>query len=52
MEWFITRNHALSEVDDPLARALAAIKPVSSKILLRYMRHVAVKVGERISADI
>ncbi|POM71384.1 Hypothetical protein PHPALM_12058 [Phytophthora palmivora] len=27
------------------------IKPVSSKPLVRYMRHVAVKVGERISQD-
>ncbi|POM71659.1 Hypothetical protein PHPALM_11737 [Phytophthora palmivora] len=51
MEWVIARNHALCEVDDPLTRALAAIKPVSSKTLVRYMRHVAVKVGERISQD-
>ncbi|POM71725.1 Hypothetical protein PHPALM_11670 [Phytophthora palmivora] len=51
MECVIARNHALYEVDDPLTRALAAIKPVSSKPLVRYMRHVAVKVGERISQD-
>ncbi|ETI39564.1 hypothetical protein F443_14852 [Phytophthora nicotianae P1569] len=42
---------ALSEVDDPMTRALAAIKPVSSKTLVKYMRHVASKVGPRISTD-
>ncbi|ETP52020.1 hypothetical protein F442_02918 [Phytophthora nicotianae P10297] len=51
MEWVIARNMALSEVDDPMTRALAAIKPVSSKTLVKYMRHVASKVGSRISTD-
>ncbi|KAL3673203.1 hypothetical protein V7S43_019059 [Phytophthora oleae] len=52
MEWVIVRNHALGEVDDPLTRSLAGIKAVSSKTLLRYMRHVAAKVGESTSQDI
>ncbi|ETM98225.1 hypothetical protein PPTG_19718 [Phytophthora nicotianae INRA-310] len=34
-----------------MTRALAAIKPVSSKTLVKYMRHVASKVGPRISTD-
>ncbi|KAF1773919.1 Zinc finger, BED-type [Phytophthora cactorum] len=51
MEWIVTRNHALSEVDDPLTRSLAAVKPISSKTLMRYMRHVATKVGARIAVD-
>ncbi|OWZ05350.1 hypothetical protein PHMEG_00022579, partial [Phytophthora megakarya] len=33
MEWVISRNMAMSEVDDPMTRTLAAIKPVSSKTL-------------------
>ncbi|KAG2779930.1 hypothetical protein Pcac1_g9795 [Phytophthora cactorum] len=36
MEWIVARNHALSEVDDPLTRSLAAVKPISSKTLIRY----------------
>ncbi|KAG3246644.1 hypothetical protein PI124_g8646 [Phytophthora idaei] len=51
MEWIVARNHALSEVDDPLTRSLAAVKPISSKTLMRYMRHVAAKVGARIAVD-
>ncbi|KAL4141248.1 hypothetical protein PRNP1_014370 [Phytophthora ramorum] len=51
MEWIVVRNHALSEVDDPLTRSLAALKPISSKILIRYMHHVAGKVGARIAVD-
>ncbi|KAF1786083.1 Ribonuclease H-like domain [Phytophthora cactorum] len=35
MEWIVARNHALSEVDDPLTRSLAAVKPISSKTLMR-----------------
>ncbi|RLN26561.1 hypothetical protein BBJ28_00020421 [Nothophytophthora sp. Chile5] len=49
MEWVIARNHPLAEVDDPLTRGLASVKPVSSKTLLRYMRHVSAKVVEHIS---
>ncbi|ETO59098.1 hypothetical protein F444_22528 [Phytophthora nicotianae P1976] len=49
MEWVM--NMAPSEVDDPMTRALAAIKPVSSKTLVKYMRHVASKMGSRISTD-
>ncbi|KAG3198854.1 hypothetical protein PC128_g5713 [Phytophthora cactorum] len=51
MEWIVARNHALSEVDDPLTRLLAAVKPILSKTLMRYMRHVAAKVGARIAVD-
>ncbi|KAG3197109.1 hypothetical protein PC129_g24573 [Phytophthora cactorum] len=51
MEWIFARNHALSEVDVPLTRSLAAVKPISSKTLMRYMRHVAAKVGARIAVD-
>ncbi|KAF1791997.1 Ribonuclease H-like domain [Phytophthora cactorum] len=51
MEWIVARNHALSEEEDPLTRSLAAVKPISSKTLMRYMRHVAVKVGARIAVD-
>ncbi|KAG6942140.1 hypothetical protein JG688_00018298 [Phytophthora aleatoria] len=51
MEWIIVRNQALSEVDDPLTRSLAAVQPVSSKTLVRYMRHVAATVGARIAVD-
>ncbi|KAF1793677.1 Ribonuclease H-like domain [Phytophthora cactorum] len=51
MEWIVARNHALSEVDDPLTRSLAAVKPISSKTSMRYMRHVAAKVGARIAVD-
>ncbi|KAG3084560.1 hypothetical protein PC121_g5373 [Phytophthora cactorum] len=51
MEWIVARNHALSEVDDLLTRSLAAVKPISSKTLMRYMRHVAAKVGARIAVD-
>ncbi|ETM30846.1 hypothetical protein L914_21478 [Phytophthora nicotianae] len=51
MEWVLVRNMPLSEVDDPMTRALAAIKPVSSKTLVKYMRHVADKVGKRIETD-
>ncbi|KAG3008832.1 hypothetical protein PC121_g16768 [Phytophthora cactorum] len=51
MEWIVARNHALSEVDNPLTRSLAAVKPISSKTLMRYMRHVVAKVGARIAVD-
>ncbi|KAG2768906.1 hypothetical protein Pcac1_g19930 [Phytophthora cactorum] len=51
MEWIVAWNHALSEVDDPLTRSLAAVKPISSKTLMWYMRHVAAKVGARIAVD-
>ncbi|OWZ08719.1 hypothetical protein PHMEG_00018695 [Phytophthora megakarya] len=51
MERVISRNMALSEVDHPMTHALAAIKPVSSKTLVKYMRNVASKVGMRIAAD-
>ncbi|EEY66471.1 uncharacterized protein PITG_17085 [Phytophthora infestans T30-4] len=34
-----------------MTRALAAIKPVSLKTLVKYMRHAASKVGSRISTD-
>ncbi|RLN32399.1 hypothetical protein BBJ28_00018242 [Nothophytophthora sp. Chile5] len=50
MEWIIARNLPICEVDDPLTRSLASVDPVSSKTLLRYMRHVAARVGEKISA--
>ncbi|KAG2760903.1 hypothetical protein PC129_g9041 [Phytophthora cactorum] len=45
MEWIIVRNQALSDVDDPLTRSLAAVQPVSSKALGWYTRHVAATVG-------
>ncbi|KAG3134997.1 hypothetical protein PC128_g26121 [Phytophthora cactorum] len=51
MEWIVAWNHALSEVDDPLTRSLAAVKPISSNTLMWYMRHVAAKVGARIAVD-
>ncbi|KAG3105667.1 hypothetical protein PI125_g13407 [Phytophthora idaei] len=51
MEWVIVRNQSLSEVDDPLTRSLAAVQPVSSKVLGWYMRHVAATMGARIAVD-
>ncbi|KAG6965596.1 hypothetical protein JG688_00007125 [Phytophthora aleatoria] len=51
MEWVVVRNQALSEVDDPMTRSLVATKPTSPKALVRYMRHVAAKVGARIVVD-
>ncbi|KAG2787634.1 hypothetical protein PC129_g11765 [Phytophthora cactorum] len=51
MEWVVVRNLALSEVDDPMTRSLVAAKPILPKALVRYMRHVAAKVGARIAVD-
>lgn len=51
MEWVAVRNQALSDMDDLLTRSLTAAKPVSPKTLVRYIRHVAAKVGERIAVD-
>ncbi|GMF50932.1 unnamed protein product [Phytophthora fragariaefolia] len=45
MECIIAPNQADSDVDDPLTRSLAAIKPVVSMPLMLYMHHVAAKVG-------
>ncbi|ETK84464.1 hypothetical protein L915_10569 [Phytophthora nicotianae] len=44
MEWVIVRNQALSKVDDPPTHSLINTMPISSKALLRCMRHVATKV--------
>jgi len=37
IEWVVCRNMPLSEIDDPLTRALARIKPFNSKTLRKYI---------------
>ncbi|ETL91033.1 hypothetical protein L917_10377, partial [Phytophthora nicotianae] len=44
MEWVTVRNQALSKVDDQPTHSLINTMPISSKALLRCMRHVATKV--------
>ncbi|ETO79092.1 hypothetical protein F444_06132 [Phytophthora nicotianae P1976] len=51
IEWVVTRNMPLSEVDDPLTRGMSKLQPVCSKMPKRYMTLLVDAVEAKITAE-
>ena len=52
IEWVVCRNMPLSEIDEPLTRSLAGIKPLNSKSLRKYILATARETEKAIAAEL
>ena len=52
MQWIITRNRPLCDIEDPTTRSVVTMQPFSVNTLKKYMEKVAVEVELKIAAEL